>query len=135
MFVEDKKQESIKQQIEREYREIEECKKGPKKDKKKNNKVKMVSVQYKPTNLNRIISSYKKQQGKDSEKFASFTPNESIIFTDTIFKWFNIQSRIINDKIPIVAKLVLSLGFYFRLLCVFKTWKLFFKELRKNNIL
>lgn len=112
LFVEDKKSEieSIKEQIDREYREIDECKKGPKKE-KKGNKAKMVSIEYKPTNLNCITSSYNKQQKKNSEKFAS-TPHESNIFTDTIFKWFNIQSRVINGKIPIVAKLVLSLKFH-----------------------
>lgn len=112
MFAEDNKSEAqlIKEQIEREYKEIEECKKGKKKE-KNNGKAKMVSVEYRqPTDSNRIIGSYMKQQKKNGGKCAS-TPNESIISTDTIFKWFNIPFRLINGEIPIVAKLVLSLGF------------------------
>jgi len=113
LFIEDKKPEeqSIKEQINREYKEIDECKKGFKKE-KKDNKAKMVSTEHKPKGLDHIISSNKQQQKKGSEKFASM-PNESIISTDTVFKWLNIQSRIINGKIPIIAKLVLSLGFCF----------------------
>jgi len=103
--------QSMKEQIDREYKEIDECKKGFKKE-KKHNKAKMVSTEHKQTGLDRIISSCKEQQKKDSEKFAS-TLNESIISTDAVFKWFNIQSRIINGKIPIIAKLVFSLRFYF----------------------
>jgi len=103
--------QSIKEQIDREYKEIDECKKGFKKE-KKNNKTKMVSTEHKQTGLDHIISSCKEQQKKDSEKFAG-TLNESIISTDAVFKWFNIQSRIINGKIPIIAKLVFSLRFYF----------------------
>lgn len=99
----------MKEQIDREYKEIDECKKGFKKE-KKGDKIKMVSSE-KPTGLDRIINSCKKQE-KDIEKFVS-TRNESIISTDAVFKWFNIQSRIINGTIPIIAKLVLSLGFYF----------------------
>ncbi|XP_024888046.1 histone-lysine N-methyltransferase, H3 lysine-79 specific-like [Temnothorax curvispinosus] len=95
------KEQSMKGQIGREYKEIDECKKGFKKE-KGGNKAKMVSIEHKPSGLGRIISSYKEQK-KDSEKFAS-TPNESITSTDTIFKWFIIQSRVINSKIPIVAK-------------------------------
>lgn len=65
----------------------------------------MVSTEHKPSGLDRIISSCKEQEKKICEKFAS-TPNESIILTDTVSKWFSIQSRIINGKIPIIAKLV-----------------------------
>ncbi|XP_077268625.1 uncharacterized protein LOC143900790 [Temnothorax americanus] len=95
------KEQSMKGQIGREYKEIDECKKGFKKE-KGGNKAKMVSIEHKPSGLGRIISSCKEQK-KDREKFAS-TPNESITSTDTIFKWFIIQSRVINGKIPIVAK-------------------------------
>ncbi|KYQ53852.1 hypothetical protein ALC60_07211 [Trachymyrmex zeteki] len=90
----------MKEQIDREYKEIDECKKGFKKE-KKGDKIKMVSSE-KPTGLDRIINSCKKQE-KDIEKFVS-TRNESIISTDAVFKWFNIQSRIINGTIPIIAK-------------------------------
>lgn len=90
MLVVDKMDPSIKEQIDREYKEIDECKKGFKKE-KKNDKAKMVSTEH---------------------KFTS-TRNEAIISTDTAFKWFNIQSRITNGKIPIISKLVLSFGFYF----------------------
>jgi len=72
----------------------------------------MVSTEHEQTGLDRIISSRKEQQKKDSEKFAN-TLNESLISTDTMFKWFNIRSRIINGKIPIIAKLVFSLRFCF----------------------
>ncbi|XP_036138931.1 DNA ligase 1 [Monomorium pharaonis] len=93
------KEETTKQQIEREYKEINECKKGFKKG-KKDGKAKMVSVEHKPTDLdNRIIGSYKEQQEKNSEKSAS-TLNESVISTNKIFKWSNVQS-IINGRIPI----------------------------------
>ncbi|XP_025988705.2 uncharacterized protein LOC105201247 [Solenopsis invicta] len=100
----DKKPEdqSIKQQIEREYKEIEECKKSFKKE-KKDDKAKMVFIDNEPTGLDRIVSSREKQQ-KDSEKFASI-PHESIVSTDTAFKWFNIQSRIFNGKISINRQL------------------------------
>ncbi|XP_011702457.1 PREDICTED: uncharacterized protein LOC105458668 isoform X2 [Wasmannia auropunctata] len=94
--------QSIKEQIDREYKEIDECKKGYKKE-KKDDKVKIVSTKHKLTDLTRIISSYEEQQRMDGEKFAS-THNKSIISTDAVFKWFNIQSRIINGKIPIIVK-------------------------------
>jgi len=122
--------QSMKKQIDQEYKEIDECKKGFKKE-KKDNKAKMVSTEHKQTGLDRMISSCKEQQKKDSEKFAS-TLNESIISTDAIFKWFNIQSRIINSKIPIIAKLVFSLGFYF---FDFTDNVVCFENLRKNNII
>lgn len=101
-LITDKKPESVKEKIDREYKEIDECK-GIKTKEKKNSKAKMVSTEHKPSGLDRIISSCKEK--KICEKFAS-TPNESIILTDTVSKWFSIQSRIINGKIPIVAKLV-----------------------------
>lgn len=102
----------MKEQIDREYKEIDKCKGIKTKEKKDDKKVKMVSTKHKPSGLDRIISSCKEQKKKVCEKFAS-TPNESIISADTVFKWFNIQSRIINGKIPIIAKLVLSFRFYF----------------------
>lgn len=99
----------------------------------------MVSIEPKSKGLDHIISSYKGQQMKDGEKFASM-PNESII--STVFKWLNIQSRIINGKIPIVAKLVLSLGFYFCSSITFSKLEklsnseriIFFKNLMSFNI-
>ncbi|KYN30017.1 hypothetical protein ALC57_00527 [Trachymyrmex cornetzi] len=102
-LVKDKKSmgQLMKEQIDREYKEIDECKKGFKKE-KKSDRVKMVSSE-KPTGLDRMINSYKKQEKQDIEKFVS-TRNESIISTDAVFKWFNIQSRIINGTIPIIAK-------------------------------
>ncbi|XP_011868934.1 PREDICTED: axoneme-associated protein mst101(2)-like [Vollenhovia emeryi] len=96
------KEQSIKQQIDREYKEIDECKKGFKKE-SKDNKAKMVCTEHKLTDLNRTISSDKKQQRKDNEKLGCVL-NELVISTDTIFKWLNGQSRIINSKVPIVAK-------------------------------
>lgn len=104
-LITDKKPESVKEKIDREYKEIDECK-GIKTKEKKSDKAKMVSTEHKPSGLDRIISSCKEQEKKIcEEKFAS-TPNESIILTDTVSKWFSIQSRIINGKIPIVVKLV-----------------------------
>lgn len=141
MFIEDKKPEeqSIKEQINREYKEIAECKKGFQKE-KKDNKTKMVSTEHKPKGLDHIISSNKEQK-KDNEKFASM-PNKSIISTDTVFKWLNNQSRIINGKIPIIVKLVLSLGFCFCRQLRFQNLKelsnleriIFFKNLMSLNI-
>ncbi|KYM85428.1 hypothetical protein ALC53_04671, partial [Atta colombica] len=90
----------MKEQIDREYREIDECKKDFKKD-EKGNKIKMISLE-KPTGLDCMINSYKKQEKQDI-KFIS-TRNKSIISMDAVLKWFNIQSRIINDTIPIIAK-------------------------------
>ena len=112
MFVVDKNsmEQSMKEQIDREYREIDECKKDFKKD-EKGNKIKMISLE-KSTGLDFMINSYKKQEKQDIKKFIS-TRNKSIISMDAVLKWFNIQSRIINGTIPIIAKLVLSLGFYF----------------------
>lgn len=124
MFGTDKKlTESMKELIEREYKEINECKKGVQKE-KKDNKAKMISIEHKPTGLDRILSSYKEQQKKYSEKFAR-KPNNSIISTDAVFKWLNIQSRISNGKTPIVAKLVYSLlNFISVINCIFKTQEL-----------
>ncbi|XP_018351417.1 PREDICTED: uncharacterized protein LOC108753922 isoform X2 [Trachymyrmex septentrionalis] len=93
--------ELMKEQIDREFKEINECKKNLTKD-KKCDKVKMISSE-KPTSLDRIINSYKKQEKQNIEKIIS-TRNESIISMDAVFKWFNIQSRIINGTIPIIAK-------------------------------
>ena len=80
----------------------------------------MISLE-KPTGLDCMINSYKKQEKQDI-KFIS-TRNKSIISMDAVLKWFNIQSRIINDTIPIIAKLVLSLGFYFY-------WQMRFQNLK-----
>ncbi|XP_011065772.1 PREDICTED: uncharacterized protein LOC105152915 [Acromyrmex echinatior] len=90
----------IKEQRDREYKEIDECKKGKKE--KKGDKIKIISLK-KLMGLDRMINSYKKQEKQDIEKFVS-TRNESIISMDAVFKWFNIQSRIINGTIPIIAK-------------------------------
>lgn len=66
----------MKEQIEREYKEIEQCKKDPKGT--KNDKVKtppQTSPDYKPTGLDRVVSPCRQDQEK--AKFTS-TPNERI---------------------------------------------------------
>ncbi|XP_018403870.1 PREDICTED: axoneme-associated protein mst101(2)-like isoform X1 [Cyphomyrmex costatus] len=100
--VKDKKsmKQLMKEQIDREYKEMDECKKGFEKE-KRGDKVKMVSTEYKSTDLNHNLRKNPEKRG--IEKFAS-TRNESIISTDNAFKWFNIYSRIINGTIPIIPK-------------------------------
>lgn len=95
---------SIQEQIDREYKEIEECKK-PKE--KKDEKIKKASTDYKPTGLDRVISPCKDQEKDSSKKFTS-TSNEPIFsnIMDTTYKMLSIRSSVINNKIPIIPKLV-----------------------------
>ncbi|CAL1684405.1 unnamed protein product [Lasius platythorax] len=101
-------EESIKKQIEREYKEIDECKKKGKvieKKEKKPETTKKAPTEYKPTGLDRVISPCKQEGMKDSKKFASM-PNESIFsnFMGIAYKMLNVRSNIINGEIPIIPK-------------------------------
>ncbi|KMQ96981.1 homeobox protein six1 [Lasius niger] len=101
-------EESIKKQIEREYKEIDECKKKGRvieKKEKKPETTKKAPTEYKPTGLDRVISPCKQEGMKDSKKFASM-PNESIFsnFMGIAYKMLNVRSNIINGEIPIIPK-------------------------------
>ncbi|XP_072743909.1 uncharacterized protein [Anoplolepis gracilipes] len=102
-------EESIKEQIDREYKEIEECKKIKEKEKKekkekKDETTKKICTEYKPTGLDRVISPCKEQEMKDTSKKFTSTPNEPIFsnFMDTPYKMLSIRSSIINDEIPFI---------------------------------
>lgn len=106
-------EESIKEQIEREYKEIDECKKiieqiKIKEPKEKKDEIpKKTDTDYKPTGLDRIISPCKQEDIKDTKKFIS-TPNEPFFSNsmDTAYKMLSVRSNIINGEIPIIPKLV-----------------------------
>lgn len=99
----------MKEQIDREYKEIDECKKNKVKEEKKEKKDKTskASTDYKPTGLDRVISPCKQQEAKDGKKLTS-TPKESIFShsMSTAYKMLSTRSGIINSEIPIIPKLV-----------------------------
>ncbi|XP_067205978.1 cylicin-2-like isoform X2 [Linepithema humile] len=95
-------EKSIREQIDREYREIDECKKSGtiKKDDKKDDKVKKMSTEYRSSDSDRVIIPYE-QQEKDNEKF-TIMPNQSIVWNSTgaIHK----SLRGIHDGVSIIAR-------------------------------
>jgi len=99
----------MKEQIDREYKEIDECKKDKVKEKKekKDKTTKEASTDYKPTGLDRVISPCKQQETKDGKKLTS-TPKEPIFSHSmkTAYKMLSTRSGIINSEIPIIPKLV-----------------------------
>lgn len=98
--------ESMKEQIDREYKEIDECKKD-KVEEKKDKTTKKTSTDYKSTGLDRVISPCKQQETKDGKQLTS-TPNEPILSNSmsTAYKMLSTRSGIINSEIPIIPKLV-----------------------------
>ncbi|RLU22582.1 hypothetical protein DMN91_004860 [Ooceraea biroi] len=102
--VKDKKseQELMKEQIDREFKEIEECKRGKDKE-KKDDKCKKATLDYKPTGLDRVISPCKENQKKD--QFTS-TPSEQISsnFANVTHRPLSIQLGVINSVVAMCTK-------------------------------
>lgn len=96
----------MKEQIDREYKEIDECKKSRVKEKKeeKDKTTKETSTDYKSTALDRVISPCK-QETKDGKKLTS-TPKEPIFShcMTTAYKILTTRSSIITSEIPTIPK-------------------------------
>jgi len=103
-FTADKKpvEKSIKEQIDREYKEIDECKQIGITKKNDKDKIKKMSAEYSPIGSDGMIIPYE-QRKENNEKFTSM-PNKSIACnsTDALHK----SSRKIHEGIPIMARSV-----------------------------